>query len=160
MQVQYEITPNDHLEMMKVKFGISAKLTGILLSIAGTCLGILAYYFFGGEWDMVIIVFAILTIFQFFMPYIVHWRIYNRNRSLFEMRTVTFSDEGVRSERLSSTVEAKWSSFLRFQETKNLFLTYQSKDVVGIVPKRAFRDPEAVAQFRNLLTSKLSSSVR
>ena len=160
MQVQYEITPSDHLEMLKAKFGISAMLTKILLGIAGTCLGILAYYFFGGEWDMLIVVFATFTILQFFLPYIAHWRIYSRNPVLFEMRTVTFDDEGVTAERATGRVEAKWSSFVKFKETKNLFLTYQGKDVVGIVPKRAFPNPEAVAQFRNLLASKLPSSTR
>lgn len=74
------------------------------------------------------------------------------------MRTVTFDDEGVTSERATGRVEAKWSSFVSFKETKNLFLTYQGKDVVGIVPKRAFLNPETVVQFRNLLASKLPTS--
>ena len=141
--------------MLKVRFGVSARLTSFLLEIAGSCLGIFAYYFWGGGWFIVIVVFATFALIQLFFPYIIQQKIYNRNPSLFDMRTVTFSDEGLRSERASSTVEAKWNSFVKFKETKNLFLTYQGKDVVGIVPKRAFPNPEAVAQFRNLLASKL-----
>jgi hypothetical protein len=158
VQIRYEITPSDHLEMLKVRFGVSARLTKILIGISGILLGIFGYHFFGHTWIVVIAVFVTLTVTQLFMPYIVHRRIYYRNPRLFEMRTVTFSDEGLRSEKDSGSVEAKWSSFEKFKETKNLFLTYQTKDVVGIVPKRAFLNPEAVAQFRNLLASKLPSS--
>jgi len=100
-------------------------------------------------------VFAGLTIAQVFMPYLVHRRIYRQNPQLFEMRTLTFSDEGLKSEKATGNIESKWSSFKKFKETKNLFLTYQSKDMVGMVPKRAFSNPEDIAQFRNLLASKL-----
>lgn len=160
MQVRYEITPSDHLEMLKVRFGISAKLTNILLGIFGICLGIFGYYLSGGTWILVIVMFAVFTLVQIFLPYILHHKIYYRNPILFEMRTVTFDDEGVTSEKASGRVEAKWSSFVNFKETTNLFLTYQGKDVVGIVPKRAFPNPETLAQFRNLLASKLPARMR
>jgi YcxB-like protein len=89
------------------------------------------------------------------MPYIIQRRIYHRNPQLFEMRTVTFTDQGVKSEKATGNTEAKRSSFEKFKETKNLFLTYQPKDVVGIVPKRTFSSLEDAAQFRNFLASKL-----
>ena len=155
MQLRYEITPSDHLEMLKVRFGPAARLRGILLGTAGLCLGILCFHLFGDAWFVVIAVFTVLIIVQLFMPLFVHRKIYYRNSRLFGMRTVTFNDEGIRSERDIGNVEAKWSSFEKFKETKNLFLTYQTKDVVGIIPKRAFPNPEAVALFRNLLTSKM-----
>jgi hypothetical protein len=159
VQLRYEITPSDHLEMLKVRFGLGARLAKVLLGIAGILLGVLGYHFFGGTWIVVVAVFASLTIVQLFMPYIIHRKIYYRNLRLFEMRTVTFSDEGLRSEKATTgTVEVKWSSFEKFKETKNLFLTYQTKDVIGMVPKRAFSRPEDVAQFRNLLASKLPSA--
>ena len=104
---------------------------------------------------MVIAVLAALTLTQIFMPYIIHRRIYHRNPQLFEIRKVTFTDDGVKSEKATGNIEAKWSSFEKFKETKNLFLTYQSKDVVGMVPKRAFSSSDEIAQFRNLLASKL-----
>jgi hypothetical protein len=160
VQIHYEITPSDHLEMLKVRFGVSAKGANILLDIVGICFGIVAYHFFGQGWFVVIVLFATLAVIQLFLPNILHWRIYYRNPLLFEMRTVTVSDEGLRSERQSGIIEAKWSTFVGFKETKNLFLMYQGKDVVGIVPKRAFPSPEPIAQFRNLLASKLSRNER
>ncbi len=155
MQIRYEITPSDHLEMLKVRFGLGARLGKILFCIAGIFLGVFGYHFFGDTWSVVIAVFAALTVTQIFMPYIIHRRIYHRNPKLFEMRAVNITDEGVKSEKATGNIEAKWSSFEKFKETKNLFLTYQSKDVVGMVPKRAFSSPEDIAQFRNFLASKL-----
>jgi YcxB-like protein len=74
---------------------------------------------------------------------------------LYGLRTVTFDDDGLKSDSEIAHVEIKWNSFEKFRETKNLFLTYQTRDVVGIVPKRAFPSQEAIAQFRNLLASKI-----
>jgi len=89
------------------------------------------------------------------MPYIIHRKIYSRNPRLYGKRTVIFDDEGLTSDSDIAHVEIKWSSFEKFKETKNLFLIYQTKDVAGITPKRAFPNPEAVEQFRNLLASKV-----
>ena len=155
MQIRYEITPRDHLEMLKVRFGLRAHLGRILICVAGLFLGVFGYHFVGDAWIGIIVVFAALTLTQIFMPYIIHRRIYHRNPQLFEMRTVTFTDKGVKLERATGTIEAQWSSFKKFKETKNLFLTYQSKDVVGMVPKRAFPSSDDIVQFRNLLASKL-----
>jgi hypothetical protein len=98
VQVKYEITPNDHLEMLKVRFGPTARVGRILIGLAGILLGLFAYRLFGREWIVLVIVFVILTIIQLSMPYLLHRRIYYRNPKLFEMRTVTFSDEGLKSE--------------------------------------------------------------
>jgi hypothetical protein len=92
---------------------------------------------------------------ELFLPNFAHHRIYYRNPSLFEERTLTVTDDGIRSEKKSGNIEAKWTGFERYKETENLFLMYQSKDVIGIVPKRAFPNPEAVTQFRNLLAAKI-----
>lgn len=71
------------------------------------------------------------------------------------MRTVTIGNEGIRSESEVSTIETKWNSFEKFRETPNLFVIHQTKDVAGIVPKRAFASQEEMAQFRNLIASKV-----
>jgi hypothetical protein len=141
--------------MFKVRFGVRARLGRTLIGVAGIVLGAFGYHYFGSAWVMVIVVFASLTVAQVLLPYIIHRRIYHRNPQLFEMRTVTFNDEGVKSEKATGNIEAKWSSFVKFKETKNLFLTYQSKDVIGMVPKRVFSNLDDIGQFRNLLASKL-----
>lgn len=143
--------------MLEQRIGPSARPSRILLYGAGFLAALVGFYFELPR-DLAVVAMAVLGISalaECFMPYIIHRRIYGRNPVLFEERTVTFADDGIRSEKLSGTIEAKWGSFERFKETKNLFLTYQSKDVVGIVPKRAFPNIEAISEFRNLLTSKI-----
>ncbi|HXX19069.1 MAG TPA: YcxB family protein [Candidatus Acidoferrum sp.] len=155
MQIRYEITPADYLEMLKARRRIAARLPLLLLDGVGLVLGIVATYLLGPMWILVAAVFLVGMVTQLFMPHLIYWRVYSRNRRLFESRIVTFTDEGIESEKESGRTEVRWSSFERFKETKNLFLTFQTKDVAGIVPKRAFPNPEAIAEFRKLLASKL-----
>ena len=156
-QLRYEITPAEHLEMVKVvRSSLAGRLIRIYLAVIGLSLGIVSYLYFDRSLGLLmILLFIVFIILQVFLPYIIHRRVYYRNPRFFGMRTVTFDDEELKSDSEIAHVEKKWSSFEKFKETNNLFLTYQTKDVVGIVPKRAFATQDDVAQFRNLLTSKM-----
>jgi hypothetical protein len=155
MTLNYEITPSEHLEMLRVRFGVRARLGRIVVDFVGIAFGALCWHLFGETWIVVIAVFVGLAIAQIFQPSILHRRIYNRNPQLFEMRRVTFTQEGIKSETATGTIEVKWTAFQKFKETSNLFLAYQTKDVVGIVPKRAFANSEELERFRELLASKM-----
>ena len=157
VQLSYEITPADHLEMVKVVHtSLVSRLVKICLGVVGLSLGVLGYRYFDHSWSVVLIsVFAAFIILQIFLPYLIHRRVYYRNPRLNGMRTVTFDDDGLKSDGETGHVERKWNTFEKFTETDNLFLTYLTRDVVGIVPKRAFPSQEAVAQFRDFLASKL-----
>jgi len=153
VQLQYEITPAEHLEKVKV---VRPLLVNPFLDGFGLLAGVITYLYFDKTFGMLLTsVFAALLILQILLPFVIHRRFYSRNPSLFGMRTVTFDDDGVKSDSQIAHIEIKWSSFVKFKETKNLFLLYQTRDVVGITPKRAFPSPDAVEQFRNLLASKL-----
>jgi YcxB-like protein len=158
VQLQYEITPAEHLEMVKtVRIRPAVRLVRICLYGIGLLLGVAIYKYLGQVIGVFFIsLFATLIILQIMMPYIVHWRIYSRNPRLYGRRTVVFDNEGLTSDSEIAHVKIKWSSFEKFRETKNLFLIYQTKDVAGITPKRAFPSPEAVEQFRELLASKVA----
>jgi hypothetical protein len=157
VQLQYEITPAEHFEMVKtVRIRPARRLVRICLYGVGVILGAAIYQYLEHVIGVFFIsLFATLIILQLIMPYIIHRRIYSRNPRLFGKRTVTFDDEGLKSDSDLAHVEIKWSGFEKFKETKNLFLIYQTKDVAGITPKRAFPNPEAVEQFRNLLAPKV-----
>ena len=83
--------------MLKVRFGLRARFWSILIGLSGIFLGAVGYRYFGDTWVLVIVVFVSLTAVQVLLPYIIQRRIYHRNPQLFEMRTVTFNDEGVKS---------------------------------------------------------------
>jgi hypothetical protein len=135
--------------------GVS-RLVRICLYVFGILVGVVMYRYLEQVFGAFLIsLFATLIILQISMPYIIHRRIYSRNPRLYGKRTVTFDDEGLTSDSDIAHVEIKWTSFEKFKETKNLFLIYQTKDVAGITPKRAFPSPEAVEQFRSLLASKV-----
>ena len=157
MQLQYEITPAEHLEMVKtVRIRPVRQLVRICLYGVGVILGVAIYQYLEHVIGVFFIsLFAALIILQLIMPYIIHRRVYSRNPRLYGKRTEIFDNEGLTSDSDIAHVEIKWSSFEKFRETKNLFLIYQTKDVAGITPKRAFPGPEAVEQFRNLLVSKV-----
>ena len=78
----------------------------------------------------------------------------NRLKDQFE---ATISDSGI--DVSSSTVASKydWSAFIRYAETKNLFLVYQAPQVFNVFPKRVF-DPEELSVFRRLLDQKLGAA--
>lgn len=157
VQLQYEITPADHLEMVKVvRCTRKTQVIRIGLDVVGLLLGFAVYGYFNLVWGVFLITFfGVLAVLQIFMPFLIHRRIYNRNPRLFGMKTVTFDDDGIKSDGAMGRVERGWNAFEKFSETNNLFITYLTRDVVGIVPKRAFSSPEAVAQFRDLLASKI-----
>jgi len=60
----------------------------------------------------------------------------------------------------TSTAEMTWAGFIRFVETKNLFLLYPNKLIFHIIPKRAFASLDELASFRELAASKIPSSKR
>lgn len=159
VQLKYDITPAEHLEMIKaVRFSTGHQLMRMSLFGFGLLVSLSAYKYFGLTWVLLATVFAVLFCMQPILPYIVHSRIYGRNPRLFRVRTTTFDDEGVKSDRDIYHIEIKWRGIEKFAETKNLFITFQSKDAVSIVPKRAFRDEAEITQFRMLLSSKITAS--
>lgn len=139
-----------------VRTSLSSRLIKICLGLIGLSLGILGYRYLDRSLSVVLIsVCAAFIILQIFLPYLIHRRVYYRNPRLNGIRTVTFDDDGVKSDSETGHIERKWDTFEKFTETDNLFLTYLTQDVVGIVPKRAFPSQEAVARFRDFLASKL-----
>lgn len=85
-------------------------------------------------------------------------RVYRRNSRMFGQRATTITDAGFISDSPMGHAETTWSMYEKFRETKNLFLLYQSADLIGILPKRVFATPADLQQFRSLLTAKLRTA--
>jgi len=69
----------------------------------------------------------------------------------------TFSDDG--AEVVTSAGEAKfpWSAWIKYRETRRFFMLYPSKQVVHVLPKRAFSSEQELVDLRNLLKQKIRS---
>lgn len=83
---------------------------------------------------------------------------YRRNRRLFATRKISISEQGIVADSQLGHGETNWKSYQRFKETKHLFLLYQSRDMVVILPKRAFADQEDLEKVRALMVSKVQKA--
>jgi YcxB-like protein len=154
MQIQYDIKPSEHLEMVKARR--DPRRPRLFLSILGCCLAVISCWFIDLPFSVfLVLVFAALVLIEASLPTLVHRRVFYRIPRLFCVRTVTFDDEGIKSESDLGQIQRKWDSFETFKETDNLFLMFQTKDCVGIIPKRAFPTKVEMADFRRILTSKI-----
>jgi hypothetical protein len=70
---------------------------------------------------------------------------------------VEISDSGIDASNSVANAKFIWSAFTRYEESKNLFLLYQSQLMFNIYPKRAFSSEDADA-FRSLLVEHLCSA--
>lgn len=64
------------------------------------------------------------------------------------------NDDGMTIQTKDSRAELKWSSFMKYLESRNLFVVYQSAQLMNVFPKRAF-SAEQVEVFRDLLRRNL-----
>ena len=71
--------------------------------------------------------------------------------------TVAASESGIQFLSAKGTSNAKWSAFIRYTETRNLFILYPQSSLFNIIPKRAFA-PSDLLEFRQMLQLNLTTS--
>jgi hypothetical protein len=157
VQLKYEITLPEFREMAWLRHRSSIRwIVGICIASIGLGLGAALYVYSDRTVGLILIVGSIfLLLLQLVIPSLVFARFYRRNGRMFGLRTVTVSDTGIVSDHQLGHTESAWNTYEKFRETQKLFLLYQSTDIVGIVPKRAFASPADLQQFRALITSKV-----
>ena len=131
-------------------------IVGICVGGGGLALG-LAFFVYADHWFGIFLIAlsVFLLLLQLVIPSLVFARVYRRNSRMFGMRTVTVSDTGIVSDHQMGHTESAWNMYEKFRETQNLFLLYQSADIIGIVPKRTFARLADLEQFRALIASKV-----
>lgn len=157
MQLEYAITPADHLESIKDRYRTSVRrLIMIFLGLVLLALGIATYPYFERSWSVFEISLSVwILVLQLFLPRIVHWQVYYRNREIFGPRKLNITEGGIVSDGPQGRIETPWSRYIRFRETKRLFMLYLSNDVKGIVPKRIFQDPSQISSFRDFVSARV-----
>jgi hypothetical protein len=78
-------------------------------------------------------------------------RMYMAQPSLMRPKTLELSDDEATVSDELSRLTYKWPAFVRFIETRNLFLMYVSEVMFHIVPKRAFDSQCELDEFRQKL---------
>jgi len=157
VQLKYEITFPEFREMAWLRHRSSIRwIIGICLGVGGLMLG-LVFFVYADHWLglFLIAAFVFLLLVQLIVPSLAFARVYRRNSRLFGMRTVTVSDTGIVSDHQLGHTESAWNMYEKFRETPRLFLLYQTSDILGIVPKRAFASPADIEQFRVWIAAKI-----
>ncbi|HWG49375.1 MAG TPA: YcxB family protein [Candidatus Acidoferrales bacterium] len=157
MQLQYEILLPEFMEMAWARHRSSIRwLVGICVGVIGLIVGIV-FWIYATPWlgIFLVVLSAWLLLMQFVIPTFAFRRVYRRNSSMFGPRTVTVTDTGITSDHQLGRSESAWNTYFKFQETQRSFLLYQSADLIGILPKRAFVHGADLQQFRALLVAKV-----
>jgi hypothetical protein len=157
VQLKYEITLPEYKETAWYRHRSSIRWTiGICLGIVGLGLGSALYLYSDHGLGLILIAGSVfLLLLQLVIPSLAFRRVYRRNIRMFGMRTVTINDTGIVADHQLGHVESTWKMYEKFRETQKLFLLYQSADLIGIVPKRAFANPADLQQFRAMITSNI-----
>ena len=157
MKFQYEILLPEFMEMAWIRHRSSTRwIVGICVGATGLIVGIVFYIY--AEHGMGVFLTALsifLLLMQFVIPTFVFRRVYRRNSRMFGPRTVTVNEAGIISDHQLGRSEAAWSTYFKFHETAKSFLLYQSADLIGILPKRAFSGAADLQEFRALLAAKV-----
>jgi hypothetical protein len=82
---------------------------------------------------------------------------YRRDNRLPQTFEAVVSDSGVNVSSGTTSSRYAWNAFIRYQESKSLFLIYQALKVFNIVPKPAFARGEEES-FRSIFSQKLGGS--
>jgi YcxB-like protein len=72
------------------------------------------------------------------------------------MRQVSIDEIGIHSRWDGGSADVEWKNYIRFTESRDLFLVYSSPACFGMLPKRAF-SAEQLDAFRSLLSDKIRS---
>ena len=76
---------------------------------------------------------------------------YREHKAVRDSVIMGFDDEGVEASAESGSFRLKWEDFVKYQENKNMFLLYESRAFMRMVPKRAFEDDAELDDFRQHL---------
>jgi len=157
MELQYEILLPEFMEMAWIRHRSSTRwIVGICVGLIGLAVGAFFYAYADPVPGIFLAVLSIfLLLMQFVIPTFVFRRVYRRNSRMFGPRTVTVNEAGIISDHQLGRSEAAWSTYFKFHETARSFLLYQSADLVGILPKRAFTGAADLQEFRALLAAKV-----
>lgn len=84
------------------------------------------------------------------------------NKHFLNERELIINEDGLTSISKDTTGQCKWSTILRYAETKEYFYLFPSSIQAYMIPKRLFRSQQEITDFDKFLTQKipLSSSFR
>jgi hypothetical protein len=93
---------------------------------------------------------AALVILAAILPLWVRWH-WRRNRRVFGTCELRADENGLVAIEPGTETRMAWSTFVRWQETRDLFLLVRAPSYSVLIPKRAFETDADLEAFRGLL---------
>ncbi len=169
MQIKYTITEEEFVEAQKLYHSgrpLIHRISSRILMVLGFALAALGVFLLiwsrdqqpvGNPLSMVLVgvIFVFVTVLY---PNLIAKRTFAKDGRLRQEFTVDFTDQGVEASSATSTGRNDWCNYVRFAESKNVFLSYLSARLFSIFPKRAFA-PGEVEEVRQLLQRKLRAKI-
>lgn len=166
MHIAYKLTAKDLIEANRLHLsrGASSSIRmgrrmalGIGILILAITLAALAFAPSTAQLTRSIpaLFFGLLLVFltTLAVPLIVK-RSFLKDKRLHDEFAAEITESGIEILSPNSRGQMDWSVFLRYFETKNLFLLYQSPQLFNVFPKCAFT-PEQIDEFRSMLARKI-----
>jgi len=102
---------------------------------------------------MLLLALFLVSLTTVLIPFSVR-RAYSKDKRLHGEFSAEISESGIGISSPDSQTQMNWKGFIRFFETKNLFVLYHSAQLFNTFPKRAFA-PEQLEEVRSLLQQKV-----
>ena len=169
MPLEYRLSLKDYQEANQAHYksqrfwyfliwGLS--LLMILLGIVYTFASFITLGFIGslikGTFSLFIGIFF-CPYFNLFQGYFIT-RAWRSQPSLREAMNLNITQEGLDCKAETYESKVQWQIFVKFLETKNVFMLYQAEALFNIIPKRAFNSDEEIEEFREILSAKIRKS--
>jgi len=152
MQVTYKLTEKDVLEAASTGAVRSISIIGFLMVAMGTFSMVTRSISYGP--GLALIAIGLFFAFGTRLQLRASFRRDDKLQGQFE---AVISEDFIEVSGPSATSKYDWSSFIRYVESKNLFLLYQSQHAFNIFPKRAFTSAD-LDLFRSILQENLGSA--
>lgn len=153
MHLEYQLTIKDFREAVFSHNKSMRLLMSIYCNILGFVLLFTEYQFFG----LMIIIYTIYFI--YLSPKNRLEREWQANSLLKEYYNLEIDDEYIYAKSSLSETKYCWQVFRDFRETKHLFILYQSRSIMWIIPKSAFLEGEDRELFISLAEEKIGASL-
>lgn len=158
MQVSYRLTEKDWLEALR-RVGrtfVGMKILGaafVVIFFGGAAMSAFGMLPGGASWTGMLLPGVLGLFFIFLDRWSVHSFCKKNPRALGQFET-TIEEAGLEVASEHSRTHSDWQAYLRWEESKNLFLLFPSSNTVVPLPKCAF-DSAQTSAMQDLLASKL-----
>lgn len=167
MNMIIQLTPEDYVQACYINMRPRPilKWAGYLvLALTAFAIVISLYFALADREGFFIPVFLVACLaylallFLFIQPKRVR-KIFSQQKAMQIPYSYTVTEEAVMTKSEISEEKLPWNHFIKWKEGTNLFVIYHSDVMFRMVPKRCFASPEEMAQFRQLLETKLGPAV-